>query len=1127
MISVYNILTVAKFEAKTLWRSWFFRIFSILSVAFIGFFDFVSLSNVTHAPWALQGVPTTIPYMNILFLNVAQAIIAVFLASDFLKRDKKLDTTEVVYMRSMTNTDYVLGKTGGIMTMFLLLNIVILLIGLVFNVFFADTTFAGIAYLMYPVVISIPTLIFILGFAFFMMVTIRNQAVTFIVLLGYIGMTLFYLGPKVHNVFDYIAFNIPLVYSQFTGFADITHMLVQRSIYLLLGFSFISMTIVMIRRLPQSRVMTGLARIAGFACAALAIVLIVVYTGWDGNMARQRERVLAASEAASARDVATPLSCSIDLKHEGGLIDATAEITVRNETGAPLSSYIFNLNPGLTVREVTGTSGTMTYERDEHILTIIPGSPLAAGAEDSFSIKWRGIINEDALYTDIDVGTLTGMNRLMFFVMGRRYSYIHPGYVLLTPETMWYPAAGPGFIPSRPLERRHDFVDFSLDVTTSPGLTAVSQGASSSDAPGSFSFRPENRLPAISLTIAEFERQTTVVDSVEYNIYFGPGNDYWSEYMTEVGDTLEAMIRDLRQTYENNLNLEYPFPRFSIVEVPVHYSAFYHAWSVYQETVQPEMVFIPERGITIRGADFRRMKRRTERQQERSNEDISEMENQAGMFAVFVNATLTGRFGRANWDSDNPFQRSPSYNVFPNMLAFRGGIDSKEMPWLGMALESWYASRLEDNTFSWSRMRWGMTLDERVNLKLAEMSLRDLILDPEYRKMSHYAIKSKGSFLLRMLESAASRDELDKIIKGLFTEYEYDNVPGDVFVSSLNDEFNIDLSAITEGWYDGISVPGFTMSPVEIFKFIDEEREKFQVRLSVTNNEDTDGLIVFTFKQMDVNMRGGGGRMRRMMTATMTMGEDYTRYVPVKAGETRELGFVLGFQPSSVQVNTLVSRNMPVLMDIDLPEELEEKKKVTPFDGEKILDKPVELTIKGETVVDNEDPGFSFSSGTSKSLLKRLIPRGASEEDVKYVGMRFWDGGSEANRWQPTIDTKFYGAQVRSAHFISGGSGDLKAAFAATLEKSGHYDIYYHASKLTSPWRRHRGGGEDPDYGKVHFLIYHDDGVEETELDLNSAEDGWNYLGSYYISKGEARLEVTNKSEARFVIADAVKWVTR
>jgi hypothetical protein len=1123
MISLYNILTVAKFEAKTLWRSWFFRIFSILSIVAIGFMDFGALSPVTWSPWAFQGVPTTIPYMNILMLNVAQAIIAVFLASDFLKRDKKLDTTEVVYMRSMTNTDYVSGKTLGIMLMFLLLNAVILLIGLVFNIFFTQTTFAGIAYLIYPIVISIPTLIFILGFAFLMMVTIRNQAVTFIVLLGYIGITLFYLGPKVHNVFDYIAFNVPLVYSQLTGFADMTHMLVQRSIYLLLGLSFIFLTIAMIRRLPQSKVMTGMARLAGLVCAALAVTLIVVYIGRDGNAKRERERIMTASESAAQKAVATPLSISIDLRHEGRLIDATAGITVRNGTGEPLTSYIFSLNPGLAVLDVSGSAGELEYERDEHVLSIMPPSPLAAGAADSFSIRWRGTINEDALYTDIDGKTLSDPYRMIFFDVGRRYSYIDPSYVLLTPETMWYPSAGPGYVPSRPLERRHDFIDFSLDVTTSPGMTAVSQGAVSSGKPGSFSFRPEHPLPAISLAIAAFEKQTAVVDSTEYNIYYAEGHDYWSRYFTEVGDTLQAMIRDLRQTYENNLDLEYPFPRFSIVEVPVHYSAFHHAWSVSQETVQPEMVLIPEKGVTLRSADFRQMTRRNRRRVERSNEDISEMETQAGMFAMFVNGTLTGRFGRSEFGSNDPFRRSPSYNVFPNMLSFRNGIDSEEMPWLEMALESWYASRLEDEIGGFTRMFWGMTPEERVNLKLAEMSLRDLVLDPEYRKMSYFALRSKGDFLFRMMESKVKRDDLDAALSEMFRRYAHGDVPGDVFVSTLRDRFGIDLPALAQGWYDSVSLPGFIMSPVELYKFIDGERERFQVRIGITNRGDADGLVEFTFRQMDLNMQGGRRfGMMRMMTATMTMGEDYSRYVRLAAGESKELGFVLDFQPSSVMANTFVSRNLPALLDIGLPGEPEEKKKAVPFDGEKTREKPVMLVMDGETVVDNEDQGFTFSSGRSKSLLKRLIPRGPVAEDTKYVGMRIWD---ETNRWQPTIDSKFYGGEIRSAYFISSGKGDLKATFTASIDKSGHYDVYYYVSKIASPWGRRRH--EEADYGKYHFLIYNDDGVEETELDLNSAEEGWSYLGSYYISAGNAKVELTNQSEGRVVIADAVKWVVR
>jgi hypothetical protein len=33
--------------------------------------------------WAIRSIPGAIPYFNLLILNVAQAIIAVFLASDF------------------------------------------------------------------------------------------------------------------------------------------------------------------------------------------------------------------------------------------------------------------------------------------------------------------------------------------------------------------------------------------------------------------------------------------------------------------------------------------------------------------------------------------------------------------------------------------------------------------------------------------------------------------------------------------------------------------------------------------------------------------------------------------------------------------------------------------------------------------------------------------------------------------------------------------------------------------------------------------------------------------------------------------------------------------------------------
>ena len=88
MLSIYNIWNVARIETKTLLRSWFFRIFSILALVILFFFNLELLTDVGSPRWMSRGIPASIPYVNLLILNTVQAAIAVFLASDFLKRDK-------------------------------------------------------------------------------------------------------------------------------------------------------------------------------------------------------------------------------------------------------------------------------------------------------------------------------------------------------------------------------------------------------------------------------------------------------------------------------------------------------------------------------------------------------------------------------------------------------------------------------------------------------------------------------------------------------------------------------------------------------------------------------------------------------------------------------------------------------------------------------------------------------------------------------------------------------------------------------------------------------------------------------------------------------------------------------
>ena len=111
MTFISNIQSVAKYESKLLIRSWFFRVFTVLAVAIITFFNFMLfVSEDSGGIWIATAIPSNIPYLILLLLNTGQAVIAIFLASDFLKRDKKLDTSEVFYVRPLSNAEYVIGK---------------------------------------------------------------------------------------------------------------------------------------------------------------------------------------------------------------------------------------------------------------------------------------------------------------------------------------------------------------------------------------------------------------------------------------------------------------------------------------------------------------------------------------------------------------------------------------------------------------------------------------------------------------------------------------------------------------------------------------------------------------------------------------------------------------------------------------------------------------------------------------------------------------------------------------------------------------------------------------------------------------------------------------------------------
>ncbi|MBN2355825.1 hypothetical protein JXO59_06915, partial [candidate division KSB1 bacterium] len=1028
MFSLSNIWSVALYEMKTLFRSWFFRILALLAFLILGFFDVLFYSGVEKSvPWIFRGLSSFIPYQNIVLLNIVQAILAVFLASDFIKRDKKMDTTEVIYMRSMSNGDYVLGKLFGILMVFLGLNAFMLLFVGVINGVFADVPVHWFSYLFYPLAISIPSLFFIFGLAFVAMLLVRNQAVTFVLLLGYAAICLFFVREKAHSIFDFLGFYTPFMVSDFIGVPNAGLLWLQRGMYFIVGLVFTFATVIMFPRLPQSMALRRFA--IGFVAlgALLAVGMGYSYLGYFSQGRDLRQRMNAINEEIVGKPRVTLIGSALDVTHSGDEISVKDRLTIRNDTDAAIQECYFSLNPGLVVTAVRQGGRDLTYSREAHVLQVRLSSPLAAGAMDSLQIDYHGRTDDRAIYSWVPEEKRSERYRIWMFTGAKQHSYVLSNYVLLTPAAMWYPVSGVPAGSLFPQTVVHDYIDFSLTVRSKPELTVLSQGEIVRMEKGVFHGKPDKKLPNLSLVIGRYQERAIIVDSIRYGLYTLPEHDYFVPYFSDLGDTLTQVIRELRQDYERPLKLSYPYERLNLIEAPITWVNYPLLSTVAQEFSQPEMLFLSENGLLTANANFPEQSRRMERMSERTNQVFTPEEMQTRLFRDFVRGSIleTGEFGgfRENWTN-----MAPGSGVLPLYFSHRFYFYSERWPLLNVALESYLAKQTQEDggRGMMFRMFRGMTDEEKANLLLTDNSLIDILKSEEDRDLAADVLKLKGEYLFKMVESDLGGDTFSDLLMRFLSDRTDRQIPGGELIETIDRQADYDFASYYDTWQSGRSLPGFKIEGVEAYKVMDRDRTRYQVRFMLLNPEPVPGLV-------EVNFRSGGfGGFRGFRER----GPQQTgRLYKMEEQQAKEIGIVLDEQPQVLLVNTMISQNIPVELSQPL-RDLQDRPRAIPFDGERIVDIPAPLR---EIVVDDENRGFSHSKETSTSLLKRLITTEDTSASEKYKGLIFW---RPPRQWTPTTMPDFYGKYIHSAVYIRSGDGDKIATFTAQIPESGTYDIY-------------------------------------------------------------------------------------
>ena len=1111
MISIHNIGSIARYETLTLLRSWFFRIFAILSMVFLAFFNFGVLieSNGGAGNWEVKGLPSLIPYTNLLFLNVVQAVISIFLASDFLKRDKKLDTTEVIYMRPMTNGEYVIGKTLGNLAVFIVLNLIILSIALIFNLIAKNTSPDLMSYLRYFLIISVPTLVFIMGTSFLIMSLIRNQAVTFVVLLGYVAVSLFYLQDKVYYLFDYMAFNIPLTFSDFVGFGNLQTILIHRGMYFFLGLSFIFYTVLLLRRLPHSESMRIFSFIFGTACLLFGIFLgsLHVMSFLKDQQIRQ-EMISLNDQHADARQLSVR-AYDIRLEHKGETIACEAKLRAGNNGDAAISKVIFSLNPGLKVTKITVDGKEHPFERKLGLIELT-GLKLEPRERAEIIFSYEGTINEAACYLDIDDETLAKANRRFMYRIDKRYAFITPDYVLLTRENNWYPIPGAGFGDKNKQWASRQFSNYRLEVTTRAGLTAISQGEPTV-ADNHFTFTNSHAQSQISLAIGEYESMRKEIDGLQFNIYYRKGHDYFSDFFEEIKDTVPSIITEKVQDFERSIDLFYPFKRFSLVEVPVQFYSYERILSGAREQIQPEMILYAEKGLLVGEADFYgRLDQRRGFGQGRE-ENLTPQEKKIRVLQNFLN-TFTEEQGRPNFnrsggqmqveETENPFY------AFPLFYNYAFYIRSERWPVTDRVFEAYKKQATSNPRMGWMRDMQGMSEDEQGNLALLSQSFEQILNDPEQKLIVDNVIRQKGKALFSIIKRKAEDEAFEDFLYSYLNSIKFSESTIEHFNEAILNEFGIDLIPYMENWFSSTRLPAFLIGGVNAVNVLDGDQLKTMVKFKISNTEEVEGIVSVDFR---LGGGPGGGRFGGMGGSPETI----SKLVHLEGNQTKEVSFLLSGAPRGATINTLTSKNIP--SEIRLPfDNIEEDKKAVPFEGEKVVDTPVRIVEDNEIIVDNEDRNFRVAGEDDNILLRKLlVPE--EKQATKYAGFSGW---RPPRNWTLTTNSGFYGAYIRSAYYLRSGEGDKKASWHAPIPEGAYYDVYAYVYKDDRRGRR----GEDTK-GEYHFIIHHDDGEEAVPVDLKTAEEGWNHLGGFYFSPDTAVIELTNQSAARMVVADAIKLV--
>ena len=1037
------------------------------------------------------------PYLTCYIFSFISAFIIPFIVGNFLIDDKKIRVNEVIYSKPVSDIKYILGKFIGTNFAIITICLIVLFSASVIQLSIAVRPFMVYPYITSFFLICLPMILFLTGLVYFLNFTVKNRPLVFLIVVIISFLSIFILNDKTYRLFDFAAVTLPLNPSDIMGYGNINLEIMQRIGYIFAGMSLIFLSAVFPFRLPGTKLLRTKMLIISALTAFISVLLFMIIL--NNNLKSKQIRLDSLSAHNKYADYpisqVTHYDMNIRLFPSTHRLKADVSMVLSYSENENVKDLIFALNSGLKITKLTDETGIdIPYNREYSIFTI----DVKDTHTKKINVSYEGSIDKDSFYLlderkEKKYIEFAGLKLPEIkWNAGECSSWIGDGCIFLIPESKWYPVPGTDYKENIRISKPANFSTANISVTVPDKYKAVTQGCLTNTEKDKdeiiYFYKTDIPVPQFSINAGKYTVKHTRIDSIDFYAYYSPHHRRYYEFFADTSSLVNETIKELKDWIELETSLKYPYPSFSLVEVPLDLRTYFENYEDFNPMVQPYVIMFPENNINLADArylgNFNNDQKRAKRT---GNEfDISERKKFRFKKILASNLAMSDKFGGRNMGNGD--WGMTMLNILTEYWGFQIGSNDRFSSIIRKGINTQvldFLDGFDDNAYIVNKAQ----LYDAIETKpLVEFSPeKDGILYDN-------AMKLKCPAVMKSFCQEIGEEKYKEIISKFLEKYKYKNPSFGDFKSFAEEISDSDFDSFFYQWFNTSHLPGYTITKAESYPLVTNKMEtQYQMKVRVKNNEEGRGNIEVIFR---------------------TEKDRITRDVPFESFEEKEIGVVVPDKPGRVEVNPIFAKNWSNPRFSYTPSE--KPVNTEPYDGIKTV-----ISEKSrEIIIDDRDEGFSIVS--FKNDRTRIFGQNENESNIKEEFNSFFDAfSSRLKNWTRVYLPVAYGKFRNSLVIKNKGKGKTYAAWKTVIPKDGFYDTYIFINNYT---RSTQFFGER--IGTVFYVtVVNGEDNNDVEIRTSRNMDGWHYLGEFEYKKGEtAEIRLSDKCDGA-VIADAAKWV--